>query len=99
MHDGVLGERVGDEDANPIALDRLDGRGRRLNVVARKASDHAGGDLSLHRLDDELAQIAQGPERDIDAITTREAGFDPDLWVIEIESRDGRTLLDQDGLA
>ena len=44
-------------------------------------------------------QIAQGPERDIDAITTREAGFDPDLWVIEIESRDGRTLLDQDGLA
>ena len=45
------------------------------------------------------AQIAQGPERDIDAITTREAGFDPDLWVIEIESRDGRTLLDQDGLA
>lgn len=54
MHDGVLGERVGDEDANPIALDRLDGRGRRLNVVARKASDHAGGDLSLHRLDDEL---------------------------------------------
>ena len=44
-------------------------------------------------------QIAQGPERDIDAITTREAGFDPDLWVVEIESRDARTLLDQDGLA
>ena len=43
-------------------------------------------------------QIATGPEREIDETTRREAGFDPDLWVIEIESRDGQTLLDQVGL-
>ncbi|HMQ40793.1 MAG TPA: DUF1491 family protein [Paracoccus sp. (in: a-proteobacteria)] len=42
--------------------------------------------------------IAEGPEPEIDAITAREAGFDPDLWLIEIESRDGTTLLDQPGL-
>jgi hypothetical protein len=29
----------------------------------------------------------------------RQRRTDPDLWVIEIESRDGRTLLDEDGLS
>ncbi|SDD95967.1 hypothetical protein SAMN05421538_103119 [Paracoccus isoporae] len=43
-------------------------------------------------------RISAGPEAEIDAAINREAGFDPDLWVIEIESRDGRTLLDEDGL-
>lgn len=43
--------------------------------------------------------MADGPEREVDEAIRRQRGFDPDLWVIEIESRDGRTLLDQDGLA
>ncbi|WP_295049836.1 DUF1491 family protein [uncultured Paracoccus sp.] len=43
--------------------------------------------------------LADGSERDVDAAIARQRGFDPDLWVVEIESRDGRTLLDQDGLA
>jgi len=25
--------------------------------------------------------------------------MDPDLWVIEVESREGRTLLDEEGLS
>lgn len=41
--------------------------------------------------------IAAGPEPEIDARLTRESAADPDLWVIEIESRDGRTLLDEMG--
>ncbi|WCR11416.1 DUF1491 family protein [Paracoccus stylophorae] len=40
-----------------------------------------------------------GPEPQVDEAIRRQRGFDPDLWVIEIESREGRTLLDQDGLA
>ena len=43
--------------------------------------------------------LNEAAERDIDAEIARNIARDPDLWVIEIESRDGRTLLDQDGLA
>ncbi|WP_022705858.1 MULTISPECIES: DUF1491 family protein [Paracoccus] len=39
-----------------------------------------------------------GPEPEIDATIARARASDPDLWVIEIESRDGATLLDQEGL-
>ena len=42
--------------------------------------------------------LTQGPEADVDAAVTRQRGFDPDLWVIEVEDRDGRHLLDEPGL-
>ncbi|RDW13088.1 DUF1491 family protein [Paracoccus thiocyanatus] len=44
-------------------------------------------------------QLNDASEREIDAEIARNIARDPDLWVIEIESRDGRTLLDEDGLA
>lgn len=44
-------------------------------------------------------ELSKGEERDVDAAITRQRGFDPDLWVIEVEDRQGRHLLDQDGLA
>jgi hypothetical protein len=43
--------------------------------------------------------LAEGPEAEVDAAIARQRRTDPDLWVIEIESREGRTLLDEDGLA
>jgi hypothetical protein len=43
--------------------------------------------------------LAEGAEADVDALVTRTRSRDPDLWVIELEDRQGRTLLDQDGLA
>lgn len=43
-------------------------------------------------------ELASGPEPEIDARIARERGFDPDLWVIEVEDRRGRHLLDQPGL-
>lgn len=39
-----------------------------------------------------------GEEREVDATLARQREFDPDLWLIEVEDREGRTLLDQDGL-
>jgi hypothetical protein len=42
--------------------------------------------------------LAAGPEPDVDAAIRRQRGFDPDLWVIEVEDRQGRHLLDEPGL-
>jgi hypothetical protein len=44
-------------------------------------------------------ELAKGPEAEVDAVLTRQRGFDPDLWVMEVEDRAGRHLLDHDGLA
>ena len=43
--------------------------------------------------------LADGAETEVDAALSRQTGFDPDIWVIEVESRDGTHLLDEDGLA
>ena len=45
------------------------------------------------------AVLTEGDEADVDASITRQKGFDPDLWVIEVEDRGGRHLLDQPGLS
>ncbi|MEM8742945.1 MAG: DUF1491 family protein [Pseudomonadota bacterium] len=38
--------------------------------------------------------LAEGAEADVDAAISRALGFDPDLWVLEVEDRGGRALLD-----
>ena len=43
--------------------------------------------------------LAEGPEAEVDAALRRQRDRDPDRWVIEVEDRQGRTLLDQPGLA
>ena len=43
--------------------------------------------------------LAEGPEAEIDAIVARARARDRDLWVIEVEDRLGRSLLDEAGLA
>jgi hypothetical protein len=43
--------------------------------------------------------LAEGAEAEVDALVSRCRSRDPDLWVIELEDRQGRTLLDQDGLS
>ena len=42
--------------------------------------------------------LAQGAEPEVDASIARQKGFDADLWVIEVEDRAGRHLLDDEGL-
>lgn len=45
------------------------------------------------------ARFVEGPEAAVDAALARARARDPDLWVLEIEDRAGRTLLDEPGLS
>ena len=44
-------------------------------------------------------ELSKGAERDVDEAIAKQRGFDRDVWVIEVEDRAGRHLLDQEGLA
>ena len=82
--------RRGDATAGAVLvkLATLDGKA----VIYQRSFDLATGErawIVLH----------EGAERDCDATLARQAGFDPDLWVLEVEDRRGRHLLDEEGLA
>lgn len=42
--------------------------------------------------------LVEGAEADVDASVSKQRSFDPDLWVIEVEDKQGRHLLDEPGL-
>lgn len=80
----------GDDTAGAVLvkLNTLDGKA----VLFQRGFDLATGGRRWNIL-------AEGAEAEIDAAADRQRGFDPDLWVIEIEDRAGRHLLDEPGLA
>ena len=43
--------------------------------------------------------LVEGDEVLVDQSVTKQRGFDPDLWVIEVEDKQGRHLLDEDCLS
>lgn len=43
--------------------------------------------------------LIEGADQDVEDALARQRGFDPDVWVIEVEDRAGRHLLDEPGLA
>lgn len=43
--------------------------------------------------------LAEGEDAAVEAAMARQRSFDPDLWVIEVEDRRGRHLLDEPGLS
>jgi hypothetical protein len=79
----------GDDTAGAVLvkLSTLDGQAR----LFQRGFDLATGTRRWQ-------ELAAGPEPDVDASIRRQRGFDPDLWVIEVEDRQGRHLLDEPGL-
>ena len=71
-----------------ILLNTLDGQA----VLYQRSFDLQSGERRW-------VVLAEGAQADVDAAATRQRGFDPDLWVIEVEDRAGRHLLDEPGLA
>jgi hypothetical protein len=43
--------------------------------------------------------LAEGPEEEVDQSLSREQDFDSDLWIVEVEDRQGRHLLEEEGLS
>ncbi|MCU0900258.1 MAG: DUF1491 family protein [Cypionkella sp.] len=43
--------------------------------------------------------MLEASEPEVDAVLSRAGQRDPDLWVIELEDRAGRTLLEEEGLS
>ena len=74
-------------------------------VVLVKLNTLNGRAAAYHRSFDVMSGarqwlvLAEGEETAVDAAIARQRGFDPDLWVIEVEDRTGRHLLDEEGLA
>lgn len=79
----------GDDTAGAVLvkLNTLDGRARAF----QRSFDLMSGVRAW-------VVLAEGDEQSVDAAIARQRGFDPDLWVIEVEDRAGRHLLDEPGL-
>ena len=79
----------GDDTAGTILV--------KLNTLDGTATlFHRSYDLLEDRRD--WAVLAQGDDAEIDQNIARQRDRDPDLWVIEVEDRSGRHMLDQPGL-
>jgi hypothetical protein len=71
-----------------VKLSTLDGQAR---AWQRSFDPDTGGRVWM--------PFAEGAERGVDEAIAGQRRRDPDLWVVEVEDRAGRTLLDEPGLS
>ncbi|WP_037311112.1 DUF1491 family protein [Ruegeria halocynthiae] len=79
----------GDDTAGAVLvkLNTLDGQA----VAFQRSFDLMSGDRKW-------VELSSGLELDVDEAIQRQRSFDPDLWVLEVEDRQGRHLLGEEGL-
>ena len=86
--------RRGAEEAGAVfvKLNRLDGTADLFGPAPQSAFDEA------HPSDRAFVacmKVQPAPDADVEARLAREIKFDPDVWIIEVEDRDGRNFLDR----
>jgi hypothetical protein len=83
--------RRGSEEAGAIFIkvSRLDGSADLYGPAPQSAFDEAPAGERMFDL-----ALAERPEADIEAYLTRQIRYDPDLWIVEVEDRAGRSFLD-----
>lgn len=81
--------RRGDETSGAVMvkLGTMDGQAR----LFQRRFDYESGETRW-------TVLAEGEESAVDASARKQAQFDPDLWIVEVEDRQGRHLLDEEGL-
>ena len=86
-------ERRGAEAAGAIFIKamRLDRTGRLIGPAPQTAYD-----AEADRRFVEIGGLMDASESEIDARLAREARFDPDIWIVTIEDREGRDFLGAD---
>lgn len=77
--------RKGDARAGAVIVKTYDSRTRACRLYS-EAFGQDGERLWIE-------PVQSGQESEIDAFIERQAGYDPDLWVVEIEDREGRHFL------
>lgn len=88
--------RRGDPDAGAAAVKIYLGQGRaRLLIQSRDLDGNSIWRDPLAAEDAAGDQPADHQETDVDAWLAKEASVDPDLWVVEIEDRDGRAFVEE----
>ncbi|MDP3403776.1 MAG: DUF1491 family protein [Brevundimonas sp.] len=93
---GALIRRAQIEGANATVVRRGDARAGTVIVKAYNTSDRTARAWSeaFGPDGDRLwIQPVTGTESEVDAWIERQRGYDPDLWVVEIEDRHGRHFL------
>jgi hypothetical protein len=77
--------RKGDARAGTVIVKALDTASRRARLYS-EAFGPDGERLWMQPVESEV-------ESELDAYIQRQAGYDPDLWVVEIEDREGRHFI------
>jgi hypothetical protein len=82
--------RRGAEEAGAVfvKLNRLDGTAELFGPAPQTAFEARPSTRAFSRC------VVSKPDADIEAFLLREIRFDPDVWIIEVEDRDGRHFLE-----
>ena len=85
--------RRGAEEAGAIfvRIDRLDGTSDLFGPAPQSAFDSVPG--AARAFSASLAE-QPAPDASIESYLAREIKFDPDIWIVEVEDRNGQNFLD-----